>query len=446
MRTRRDNSRADRRQCAHRCTLLLVLCALGIALVLRPAARVLAATGSSKETQASIDAHKAAIQDSQSQRQAISDSLTDLQQVKEELEASKADLTAYVTQLDGQLTEMQTRISSLEDQIGEKEEEISRTQQELEEARQRQSDQYANMKKRIQFIYEKGDDYPLEALLASGSLSEMLNKATYIEMLSSYDTELLQSYKEQTELVKVTEENLEQDKATLQTARDGVATEQAAMQQLMDEKQAQVQSLTASIGSQQQSIEQYEQQMAEQDAQIAALEEQVREEEKTLKEQQAAEAAAAAAAAGYQYTGGQFVWPAPSYTRITSPYGYRVHPIYGVTKFHSGIDMAAPMGSPILAAANGVVVGAAYNSSMGNYVMIDHGNGLFTVYMHSSQLEVSKGDTVTAGQEIAKVGSTGASTGPHLHFSVRKDGQYTDPSPYLGMSVQASGDSASATD
>lgn len=127
-----------------------------------------------------------------------------------------------------------------------------------------------------------------------------------------------------------------------------------------------------------------------------------------------------------------FAFPAPSYTRISDDYGNRIHPTLGVEKFHNGIDLAAPNGSPILAAYDGEVVAASYSSSMGNYVMIDHGDSLYTIYMHASALYVSKGDAVTKGQQIAAVGSTGRSTGPHLHFGVRKNGGYVSPWGYLG--------------
>ena len=126
-----------------------------------------------------------------------------------------------------------------------------------------------------------------------------------------------------------------------------------------------------------------------------------------------------------------FKWPAPSYTRISDDYGNRIHPILGVQQFHNGVDMAAPGGSPILAAYDGKVVASAYNASMGNYIMINHGDGLYTIYMHASALYVSTGDTVTRGQKIAAVGTTGRSTGNHLHFSVRKDGAYVSPWNYL---------------
>jgi murein DD-endopeptidase MepM/ murein hydrolase activator NlpD len=108
-----------------------------------------------------------------------------------------------------------------------------------------------------------------------------------------------------------------------------------------------------------------------------------------------------------------------------------MHPILNVEKFHNGIDLAAPGGSPILAAYGGTVVAAAYSSTMGNYVMIDHGSNLYTIYMHASALYVSKGDTVTKGQKIAAVGTTGRSTGNHLHFSVRLNGSYVSPWNYL---------------
>ena len=132
-----------------------------------------------------------------------------------------------------------------------------------------------------------------------------------------------------------------------------------------------------------------------------------------------------------KYDGGMFQMPCPSYKRISDDYGNRMHPTLGVEKFHNGVDFAAPSGSPILAAYDGRVVAATYNSSMGNYVMIDHGDGLYTIYMHASKLYVSSGQTVTKGEQIAAVGSTGRSTGPHLHFSVRLNGSYVSPWNYL---------------
>ena len=133
------------------------------------------------------------------------------------------------------------------------------------------------------------------------------------------------------------------------------------------------------------------------------------------------------------YDGGQFLFPLDYYSRVTSEYGWREHPIFKTQKFHSGIDFGAPSGQPIKAAYRGEVVIAEYSSSAGNYIMLNHGNGLATVYMHCSKLNVSVGQIVEKGDIIGLVGSTGNSTGPHLHFSVRQNGEYVDPGPYIGM-------------
>lgn len=132
-----------------------------------------------------------------------------------------------------------------------------------------------------------------------------------------------------------------------------------------------------------------------------------------------------------KYTGGKFLWPVPSSSRITSEYGYRIHPVYKTRKFHSGIDIAAGYGVNILASADGTVTLATDNGGYGKCIIINHGSGLATLYAHNSTLLVSKGDKVTRGQIIAKAGSTGVSTGPHLHYEVRVNGSTTDPVQYL---------------
>ena len=131
------------------------------------------------------------------------------------------------------------------------------------------------------------------------------------------------------------------------------------------------------------------------------------------------------------YKGGKFVFPAPSYTAVTSEQGWRVHPISGVLKYHSGMDLGAPSGTAILAAAPGKVTLASWNGGYGNCVIIDHGNGLSTLYGHNSSLHVSYGQKVSRGQTIASAGSTGYSTGPHCHFEVRVNGSVTNPRNYL---------------
>ena len=132
-----------------------------------------------------------------------------------------------------------------------------------------------------------------------------------------------------------------------------------------------------------------------------------------------------------EYVGGVFTWPCPSSHYITSYFGYRMHPVLNVWKYHSGMDIAASTGASIIAAGPGKVILAQTYGGYGNCVIIDHGGGVVSLYGHASKLLVSEGQTVTKGQEIAKVGSTGISTGPHLHFEVRENGVVVEPLDYL---------------
>ena len=305
--------------------------------------------------------------------------------------------------------------------ISTKEQEIDDKTKELEEAVAVQEAQYAAMKSRIKFMYEKGDTLYLELFFGSDNFGDMLNKADYIEMLSSYDRKMLDEYVAQAEYVALCKESLEEEKDVLEEAKKSVEAEEASLNELISAKEQEISAVSSDIKNKEAAIAEYEADIAAQNETIAALEKAVAEERKRL-----------AAEQGRRYDGGIFAWPAPSYTRISDDYGNRTHPILGVQQFHNGIDMAAPGGSPILAAYDGTVVAAAYSSSMGNYIMIDHGDSLYTIYMHASALYVSKGQEVSKGQKIAAVGSTGRSTGNHLHFSVRKNGSYVSPCSYLG--------------
>ncbi len=369
-------------------------------------------------TEESIKAKENQISAAKKERDSLKSAKTDLEKVKKQLEASKADLNNYITQLDGQLTDIQAKIDSLINEIEEKEQQIETTTQELIEAEAIQQAQYEAMKKRIKFMYERGDVLYFEMLIESGSFSDMLNKAEYIEKLSAYDRQKLNEYISTTELIRLTKQALEEEKATLDEAKATKEEEEKNLQSLMDAKNSELNAVKSDIAGKEKAIAEYEAEIKAENAAIAALEKEVAADKASLYSR-------------YTYDGGMFTWPCPKYTRISDNYGMRMHPTLGVEKMHNGIDLAAPTGSAILAAYKGTVVAADYNSTMGNYIMINHGGGLYTIYMHCSALYVSKGQDVSAGTKIGAVGSTGRSTGPHLHFGVRLNGNYVSPWGYL---------------
>lgn len=398
-----------------------ILCFLICASLLFLAGNGKGLTARAALTNDSIRQKEAEIQKAKEEKAGLQNGLTNVKALKKQLEASKENLSNYIEQLDAELLGIQAKIAELKEMITQKEQEIEDKTVELEEAVEVQKAQYEAMKSRIKFMYEKGDSLYMELFFEAESFGDMLNKADYIEMLSAYDRKMLDEYVAQAEYVALCKEGLEEEKDVLEEARKSVEAEEASLNELVSVKEQEMKALASDIRTKDAAILEYEADIAAQNETIAALEKAVAEERARLE-----------AAQARRYDGGMFTWPAPSYTRISDEYGNRIHPTLGIEKFHNGLDMAAPGGSSILAAYNGKVVAAAYSSSMGNYIMIDHGDDLYTIYMHASALYVSAGQEVSKGQKIAAVGSTGRSTGNHLHFSVRKNGNYVNPWSYLG--------------
>lgn len=394
--------------------------ALGFALIFGMALRYPDTAFASELTNDSIKQKEAEISKAKEEKKALQSGLTNVKELKKQLEASKADLASYVAELDGNLSDIQAKIDELKALIETKEQEIAEKEAELETALATQQAQYEAMKSRIKFMYEKGDSLAMEVFFDSESFGEMLNRADYIEMLSGYDRKKLDEYVEYANYVALCKESLEEEKSVLDEAKAAQEEEEASLNELIATKEQEIYQVSSDIQNKEAAIKEYEADIAAQNETISALEKAVAEERARL-----------AAEQGRKYDGGVFTWPAPSYTRISDDYGNRMHPILGIQKFHNGIDMAAPGGTPILAAYDGKVVAADYSSSMGNYVMIDHGDSLYTIYMHASALYVSKGQEVSKGAKIAAVGTTGRSTGNHLHFSVRLNGSYVNPWSYL---------------
>lgn len=356
------------------------------------------------------------------ERKALEDSLAALEEKKAALEKDKKNLSNYVKELDAQLTAIEAQIEELNVQISVKEDEIEKAEKDLQAAIETENQQYEAMKRRIQFMYEQGEMNYLAMLFSAENFSDMLNKADYIEQLSAYDRQKLDEYVAITQYVRLCKSELELQKMVLDKQKEGVVVRQNEIETLIVAKQATIEKYETDIASKQAAIDEYEEDLKFQNELISQLESEIMEAKKEILLENGI---------SVSYNGEKLTWPCPSYTRISSPFGWRIHPTLGVNKFHNGVDMAAPKGTDILAAFSGEVVAATYNSSMGNYVMMNHGNGFYTIYMHASKLCVSPGDIIIEGEKIAEVGSTGRSTGPHLHFGVRKNGEYVNPMDYL---------------
>lgn len=337
-----------------------------------------------------------------------------------DLKNSKSNLQSYINQLDGQVNQLSAQIADLEDKISQKEVEIAETEEELAQAQQRSEEQYQMMKKRIRYMYEQSGQSLLVLFFESESLADFINRAEYTMQMSAYDRQMMDVMIEMQKEIEEQKLFLEEEKAEQEALLSQVEQQHLAVNKAIDAKSQEMAVYQSQIQTASGEQSDYEKQLAEQEKLLEQIENQI------------AAAAAADSSAGDGDGGASgFLWPCPSSRRITSYFGPRTAPVAGASTYHKGIDIGASTGSAIVASAGGRVTTSAYSSSAGNYIVISHGNGIASVYMHASARYVSVGDVVTKGQTIAAVGSTGYSTGPHLHFGIVVNGSYVDPLNYV---------------
>ena len=374
-----------------------------------------------------------AIEDAKKKVSSMEEEKKKVESTLKELEGKKSDTAAYVKELDRNLSALAGELTKLEGDISQKEEQIEEAKVELETAKITENRQYEDMKLRIQYMYENGQTGLLESMMQSESIAELLNRAEYASQITSYDRKMLEEYRKTRQEVALKEEALKTEHQELLTLQDSTKAKQSSIKTLMASKEAELASYETKIASAQGEIDQYNADIKAQEEHMARVEAEIRRKEEEARKAEEAKKNQSSAGGDSTVKKGNtnFIWPCPASGRISSAFGDRSSPTEGASTNHKGIDIPAPSGSSIVAAADGKVVISTYSYSAGNYIMIDHGGGLTTVYMHCSQLLVKEGETVKQGQTIAKVGSTGYSTGPHLHFGVRSGGSYVNPSGYV---------------
>ena len=357
------------------------------------------------------------------------ENLNDLQNHKNELQEQITQTNEQIEEIQIELTEnleqlndLNLKISTFEQEISSLEENLSKITIEVEETTAELSiiEENYNIQKealidRVVALYEAGDILYLDVLLNSNSVSEFISNYFLIGEIVKYDNELLETIESQKIQIETIKNTLTERKETLDTLKENKEKATISLENSKIIRNSYIAKLTEDEKAMQEKIDKYQTELNSIDSQITLL---------------------TSINIGEDYVGGEFIWPAPGYTTITSNFGMRIHPIFKVSRMHSGTDIAMPTGSYIVSSNDGVVIKSLYTSSYGNMVMVDHGGGISTLYAHGSEIIAQTGDVVKKGDLIMKAGSTGWSTGPHLHYEVRINGTPMDPMVFLSNQAE----------
>lgn len=362
--------------------------------------------------------------------------MEELQNDLKELENNKDDILQYIKKVDKKIAAVSSTLQELNQQIEESSKQLEKLKEELAIAENIQNAQYERMKNRIKYMYENGNDGYVTAIFRANSIAEVLNRTEYVEKISAYDKALFSKYaatKADTEQRQIETESKMWEIAELQ---EEAGAEKTALKKMKKNKKQELSRLNETISNTNEKVRVFNEQVSKQEQEINNL---LLAKQREIAKKEAVKKAAKKDTGGntsnqstsYAVNASGLRWPLNTAGRISSRFGTRTSPTEGASSNHQGVDIAVSEGTPIVAAGDGTVVTATYSASAGNYIMLYHGNSLYTVYMHASKLAVEEGATVKAGNVIAYVGSTGVSTGAHLHFGISINGVYVDPLNYV---------------
>lgn len=345
-----------------------------------------------------------------------------LDETKKELQSTKdeaAEVKEEIRKLDEEVNSASIELQKVTDQLDQLNKDIDKTTAELEEAEENLATKNDEFNARLRTMYKNGNTGYLEVLLSASDISDLLSRNSVLKQIANSDQELIDFIKEQRDIIEDKKTELEAQRASVEVVKSDIESRKDQLETATRQKQ----SFMASL---QEDIDAFEKEYDE----LTSFAKDIEAEIRKLQISQAPKPSRGSGTVTVP-SSGKFAWPVPSSGRITSGYGYRIHPIFKVNKMHTGIDIAAPSGTPIVAAESGTVISTGWLGGYGLTIMVDHGGGIVTLYAHNSSVTASRGQQVARGQTIALMGSTGNSTGPHLHFEVRSNGSYVDPLPWI---------------
>ncbi|TYP57795.1 murein hydrolase activator EnvC family protein [Thermosediminibacter litoriperuensis] len=350
------------------------------------------------------------LQNLKNQQNKISQKLQEVKSALRKVDSQRKDVLMELDAIEKDLQETQKKLAITEADLKQTQQKLAVTQQELNKAEQEVENQKENLRVRLKAMYIAGPVDYLEVMLAATSFSDFLTRMDMVKRVADYDKNLLADFKAKKDLIAKKKAELEAHKRAIAQQHQIISTHRARIASRQQDRQK----LLASLEEQRKEYERQQDQLEAESRKIAEMIKQIQAKNNR----------------GYMGTG-KFHWPAPSSTRVTSNYGWRTHPIFKTKRFHTGVDIGASMGANVVAADDGVVIYAGYYGGYGYTVIVDHGGGISTLYAHLSKILVSEGQKVKRGERVALVGSSGYSTGPHLHFEVRKNGQHVNPWNWL---------------
>lgn len=322
------------------------------------------------------------------------DTKGDLQEELEGVNNEKEQVSRRLTEVKGQIDELQPKVDQLNSEVAAAATKISNTEKEIEDKQKQMQEREDGLHERLRVMYKNGSVGFVDVLLGSSSISEFISNLDMIQRIYKNDMDVLDTLEKEEKELQEIKDRLEQEKAELDAKKAELDADMKELDSLKGELEAKEDQLLAEA----QALNDKIQSMTDPDK---------------------------------EYVGGTWVWPAPASHYITSEFGWRIHPIYGTWKYHTGIDIGAGYGTKVLAANSGTVILSQEYGQYGECVIIDHGGGKTSLYAHMSTRYARVGQTVTSGDVVGLIGSTGASTGPHLHFEVRENNVLVDPMNYV---------------